>query len=178
MRRAVVSCLVSSGTGSGIRQQSAAVGNSGDGLGDGIRFRQACGKSMKFQQPFPRRPAFGDSIGVFLTVGEFGGEVVLLLVDLEQLGIAAEHLQGMHALRIGGLRSGRTAAGGFRQREKLLQELRGGFGFFAVLRGDADFLEERLEVEPLLHIERRHIHVKARDAHLVLRERLPAPAGH
>src|ERR1019366_9627667 len=58
------------------------------------------------------------------------------------------------------------------QREELLQELRGGFGFLAILRGDADFLEERLEVEPLLHIERRHIHVKTGDAHLILRERL------
>ena len=88
------------------------------------------------------------------------------------MGIAAEHLQGTHVLRIGGLRPGRAAAGGFRQREQLLQELRGGFGFLAVLRGDTDFLEERLEVEPLLHVERRHVHVEAGDAHLILRERL------
>ena len=32
-------------------------------------------------------------------------------------------------------------------------------------------LEQRLEVEPLLHVERRHIDVEAGDAHLVLRQR-------
>ncbi len=34
------------------------------------------------------------------------------------------------------------------------------------------FLEQRLEVEPLLHVERRHVHVEVGDAHLILRQRL------
>ena len=50
-----------------------------------------------------------------------------------------------------------------------MQELSGGFGFLAVLRGDAGFLEERLEVETLLHVERRHVDIEAGDADLILR---------
>ena len=81
----------------------------------------------------PRRPTFGDGIGVLLPHGEFGGEVVLLLVDFQQLGIAVEELQGTHVLRIRALRSGRGAASGLRQGEQLLEELGGGFRFLAMV---------------------------------------------
>jgi hypothetical protein len=45
----------------------------------------------------------------------------------------------------------------------------GGFGFFAVLRSDTHFLEQRLEVEPLPHIQRRYVYIETCDANLVLR---------
>ncbi len=73
---------------------------------------------------------------------------------------------------IGGLRPGHVTAGRFRQCEQLFQEFCGGFRFLAVLGGDTCFLEQRLEVEPLLYIERRYIHVEAGHAHLILWERL------
>ena len=37
----------------GICQQSAAVGDGGDGFGAGLRFRQAGGKAVKIEQPLP-----------------------------------------------------------------------------------------------------------------------------
>src|ERR1019366_5326352 len=83
-----------------------------------------------------------------------------------------EQLQGTYALCIGGSRPRGAATGGFGQSEQFLEEQRGGFGFLTVLRGDADSLEERLEVEPLVHSERRHIHVEGRDAYQILRKAL------
>jgi hypothetical protein len=89
----------------------------------------------------------------------------------EQLGIAAEHLQGAQILRVGYFRPGGCTASGFGQGEQSFQTLGGGFGFFAVLRGDARFLEQCLEVEPLPHIERRYVDIETGHANLVLRQR-------
>ncbi len=53
-----------------------------------------------------------------------------------------------------------------------MQELRSGFGFLAILSADADFLKQRLKIKPLLHIERRYVHVETGDANLILRKGL------
>ena len=77
------------GHGIGLRRQCAAAGDGGDGVGTGFGFRLAGGEAVIVEQALPGGPALGDGLGYLLPRGELGGESVLLLVELEQLRIAA-----------------------------------------------------------------------------------------
>ena len=71
---------------------------------------------------------------------------VLLLVQLQQLGVAAHHLEGFDGGGIRIFRPGSGPAGGLGEGEQVGEEERGGLGFLAILGGDADFLKKRLQL--------------------------------
>ena len=157
--------------GVGLGQQAAASIDGCDGNGAGIGCRQANSKALQLQQSFPGGRALGNGVGALLPCGQLGGEVVLLLMDLEQLGISAKHLQGTDILSVWRLRLGCDTAGGFGQGEQFLERFNGCFRLLAVLGGDARFLEKRLEIESLLHVQRGHVDIEGGDTHLVLWQR-------
>gem|GEM_PF-2351600 len=127
---------------------------------------------MEISETLPCGPARGDGIRAFPPRCETSGEGILLLVNLEQLGVAAEHLEVANFSGVWLFRPRGLATGGVREGEQGFEEQGGGIEFLAVLSSGAGFLKQRLEIETLLHIERRHIYVEAGNADLVLRQGL------
>jgi len=74
---------------------------------------QAIAEALKLDQTFPRWPTLGDGVRTLFPRRKVGGELIFLRMNLEQLGVAAKHLQGAHVLRLRRGRPRRVASSGF-----------------------------------------------------------------
>jgi len=104
--------------GIGIAQETAPSRDGSEGDAAGFRFRQASSKTVEISETLPCGPARGDGIRAFPPRCETSGEGILLLVNLEQLGVAAEHLEVANFSGVWLFRPRGLATGGVREGEQ------------------------------------------------------------